>query len=89
MNTLKMTALLSAVLFAGSAYAGPRGITHPNLRDAYRDCNVAMHHIDNAYMHNANHGAFGGHAARAKQLLAQAKHEIEEADEFRNHHMHR
>ncbi|MBI1424463.1 MAG: hypothetical protein GC149_13545 [Gammaproteobacteria bacterium] len=89
MNTLKMTALLSAVLFTGSVYAGARGITHPNLRAAYQDCNQAMRHIDRAYAHNANHGAFGGHAARAKQLLAEARHELEAADAFRNMHMPR
>lgn len=89
MNILKMTALLSAVLFTGSVYAGPRVITHPNLRDAYRNCNQSIRHINKAYIHNANRGAFGGHAARAKQLLEEAKHEIKEADEFRNHQMRR
>lgn len=50
----------------------------------YRKCNEAIGHLDNAYEHNENRGAFGGHAERAKELLQQAKHEIEEADEFRN-----
>lgn len=86
MNRLQTIVILAAVLTTGSAYAGVRDIRHPNLRDAYQNCNHAMRHIDKAYRHNKNHGAFGGHAARAKQLLRQAKHEIEEADEFRNHH---
>lgn len=89
MNTLRTTVLLSAVFFTGSVIADGRDITHPNLRNAYHNCNQAMRHIDKAYVHNANRGAFGGHAARAKQLLAEAKHEIEEADEFRNRRMHR
>lgn len=89
MNTLKMTALLSAALFTGSVYAEPHGITHRNLRDAYRNCNQSIRHINKAYSYNADHGAFGGHAARAKQLIEEAKHEIKEADEFRNHHMRR
>lgn len=86
MNRLKAIVILAAVLAAGSAYAGGRDIRHQNLHDAYQNCNHAIRHIDKAYRHNKNHGAFGGHASMAKQLLREAKHEIEEADEFRNHH---
>lgn len=89
MNKLKLAVFLSSAIFAGSAFADGRDIAHPNLRDAYQKCNQAIGHLDNAYQHNENRGAFGGHAERAKELLQQAKHEIEEADEFRNAHMRR
>jgi len=88
MNKLKLAVFLSSAIFAGSVFADAH-ITHPNMRDAYQECNQAIRHIDSAYQHNENHGAFGGHAAKAKELLQQAKREIEMGDEFRNAHRRR
>ncbi len=87
MQKLKLVVLLSSLIFAGSAFADP-DIHHPNLKDAYRACNESIRHIDIAQANNQGHGEFGGHAERAKELLAKAKREIEEADHFRDAHMH-
>ena len=86
LNSLKLAVFLSAAIFAGCVSADASMITHPNLKDAYQKCNEAIGHIDHAQDNNKGEGEFGGHAAKAKELLQQAKHEIELADEYRNDH---
>jgi len=84
MNNLKLAVFLSSAIFAGSVFADGN-ITHPTLRTAYEKCNEAINAIDVGQ--RDNNGMFGGHGEKAKALLQQAKHEIEESDEFRNAHM--
>jgi hypothetical protein len=86
MNKLKFAVLLSSAIFSASALADGDDIRHPALRAAYRDCNASIQAIEVGQRNNDNRGVFGGHAVRAIQLLQQAKHEIEESDEFRNRH---
>jgi len=88
LNSLKLVVFLSAAIFAGCVSADASMITHPNLKDAYQKCNEAIRHIDSAQenKNNQGEGEFGGHAAKAKELLQQAKRQIEEADEYRNSH---
>jgi starvation-inducible outer membrane lipoprotein len=85
MNKLKLAVFLSSAIFAGCVSAD-QAITHPNLRDAYQACNNSIRHIQQAHENNNNNGVFGGHAVKAEELLQQAKHEIELADEYRNDH---
>lgn len=89
MKALKMAAILSATLFAAGAHADSDRITHPNLRDAFRECNQAVMHLRAAYRSNDNRGAFGGHVARAEKLLEEAKRQIRLSDEYRNAHTRR
>lgn len=86
MNSLKLAIFLSSVIFADSVFADA-SFKHPNLKEAYEHCDEAMHYINRAYENNKDHAAFGGHASKALQLLQEAKHEIEEAEEFRNDHV--
>ncbi len=57
---------------------------NPNLAEAQRFINVAMGKLDAAQQ--ANHDDMEGHAARAKDLLVQADHEIKLAAEVADHH---
>jgi len=81
--------LLGSVLclasFAGGVLVaqGPR---RPNLMAAQDLINRAFDRIVAAQQ--ANEWDMGGHAARAKDLLEQAKREIREAAEAANHHGH-
>jgi len=62
---------------------GPR---HQNLRAAQELVDQAFQRISDAQ--RANEWDMGGHAARAKDLLAQASREIKLAAEEANHHHH-
>ena len=76
--------ILCVASFAGGVLAqGPR---HPNLMAAQDLINRAYDRLTAAQQ--ANEWDMGGHAARAKDLLDQAKHEIREATEAANHHGH-
>jgi hypothetical protein len=80
-------ALLGLGLFAGGVAVGQDpGMwgRHPNLADAERHCHQAMDKISAAQQ--ANDWDMGGHAARAKDLLAQADREIRAACFAADHH---
>jgi len=70
-----------AVIIAGTAYAQHR---HPNLMEAQRHIDAALERITAAQQ--ANEYDMNGHAAHAKELLEQAKHEIHEAAEAADRH---
>lgn len=57
---------------------------HPILADAQRLCDQAFSRISDAQ--RANDWDMDGHAARAKQLLEQASHELKAAAESANRH---
>jgi hypothetical protein len=76
-SVLSLACFASGVLVA----QGPR---HPNLRAAQDLINQAYDRITAAQQ--ANEWDMGGHAARAKDLLDQAKREIRLATEAANHH---
>jgi len=74
--------ILCVASFAGGVLAqGPR---HPNLMAAQDLINQAFDRISAAQQ--ANEWDMGGHAARAKALLAQAKEQIRLATMAANRH---
>lgn len=90
-RSLIFGAVLSAGLIAGGyALAQPeRDISHgrhPNLAAAQRLIDQAYDRITAAQQ--ANEWDMHGHAAKAKDLLDQASHELKEAAEDSNHHDH-
>lgn len=56
---------------------------HPNLAAAQNLCNQAFERISAAQQ--ANEWDMRGHAAKAKELLLQAKNELHEANMAANH----
>ena len=66
--------LASTVLVAQGKVSGSR---HPNLAAAQKFCDDAIRKIDAAQ--SANEWDMGGHAKKAKELLAAASAEIKEA----------
>jgi hypothetical protein len=62
------------------------GRGRPNLMEAQRLIGQAYDRLTAAQQ--ANEWDMGGHAARAKQLLDQASHEVKLAAEEANHHRH-
>jgi hypothetical protein len=79
--------VLGSVLCLASFTGGvlvAQGPRHPNLMEAQRLINQAFDRIVAAQ--EANEWDMGGHAARAKDLLDQAKREIRLATEAANHH---
>ncbi|MGO8756614.1 MAG: hypothetical protein ACLQG3_00675 [Terracidiphilus sp.] len=78
-SVLCLTSFVGGVLVA----QGPR---HPNLRAAQDLINQAYDRITAAQQ--ANEWDMDGHAARAKDLLDQAKREIRLAAEAANRHEH-
>ena len=82
---LFLGSVLGLATFVGGVLVaqGPR---HPNLMAAQDLINRAYDRITAAQQ--ANEWDMNGHAAKAKDLLEQAKHEIHEAAEAANHHEH-
>jgi hypothetical protein len=78
-----LSSVLGLVCFASGVLVA-QGERHPNLMAAQDLINRAYDRITAAQQ--ANEWDMGGHAARAKDLLDQAKHEIREATEAANHH---
>lgn len=83
-RTILLTAIVALPLgaVAGGALRG-----HPNLEKARAALNDADRYI--AASQRANEGVWkdeGGHGQRAKELIGQAKEEIEKAAEWVNHH---
>lgn len=80
MKKIILAAVLGALLGAGVvAYAHPK---HPNLNEAHNLVLKAIAKLDAAQ--KANEYDLGGHAAKAKDLLAQAEGEIRQAKEEAN-----
>ena len=77
------SSVLALVCFAGGVLVA-QGARHPNLRAAQDLINQAYERITAAQA--ANEWDMGGHAARAKQLLGQAKEQIRLATVAANHH---
>jgi hypothetical protein len=75
--------VLALACFAGGILAAQGG-RHPNLRAAQDLINQAYDHITAAQA--ANEFDMGGHAAKAKDLLLDAKREIRLASEDANRH---
>ena len=75
---------LSAVLFAQQAPRVTVGEKHGNMRAAQEYIQQAWRKVDEAQKDN-NYN-LGGHAGRAKELLAQASEEIKLSAETANSH---
>jgi hypothetical protein len=82
MTKTKTILITAALAFTGGVLtAGPlRG--HPNLEAARNDLNGAWEHITRAQQ--ANEYDMGGHAAKAKDLIGNAKEEVRMAAEAAN-----
>ncbi|MGD0183000.1 MAG: hypothetical protein ABSC15_24570 [Terriglobales bacterium] len=84
--------ILSLGLLFGSLVYGQMGMPqqnisgkrHPNLAAAQRLCDQAFEKIQAAQQ--ANEWDMSGHAAKAKELLDQASHELKQAAESANKH---
>jgi F0F1-type ATP synthase membrane subunit b/b' len=84
--------ILSLGLLFGSLVYGQMGMPqqnvsgkrHPNLAAAQRLCEQAFEKIQAAQQ--ANEFDMSGHAAKAKELLDQANHELKQAAESANKH---
>jgi len=79
MKKIILAAVLGALLGAGAVYAAGK---HPNLNEAHNLVLKAIDKLDAAQ--KANEYDLGGHAAKAKDLLAQAEGEIKQAKEAAN-----
>jgi hypothetical protein len=82
MSKMKLIMITAVLAFGGGILAaGPlRG--HPNLEAARNDLNGAWEHITRAQQ--ANEYDMGGHAAKAKDLIGNAKEEVRMAAEAAN-----
>lgn len=83
---LSKVILCAAVLTAGAAAFAQTPVnvskSHGNLRSAQELINQAIDRIDDAQVNNNDQ--LGGHAQRAKDLLAQASAEVKLAAEAAN-----
>ncbi len=83
---LTFSSLLGFTLVcAGAMLAQDIGSKYPALGEAQRHIHEASEKIDEA--EQAHHG-LGGHGKKAKELLAQANHELQEAAEYLDHEHH-
>lgn len=86
-NLFAVVGFTLALLFSGYLFAQmPErdiGRRHPNLAEAQRLIDQAYQRITNAQQ--ANEWDMHGHAAKAKELLDKASHELKEAAEDANH----
>ena len=87
-NKLILGSVLSLGVITGGLLIAQRpeenvGRRHPNLMAAQHLVDQAFQRLSDAQ--RANEWDMGGHAARAKELLEQANHEIKEAAEAANH----
>ena len=83
-RTVLITAIIALPLgaIAGGALRG-----HPNLERARNSLNDADRYIEASQ--RANEGVWkdeGGHGPRAKELIGQAKEQLDRAAEWINHH---
>ncbi len=89
MNWFAAAGLALALLFSGYLFAQKperdiSGRRHPNLAAAQRLIDQAYQRISDAQA--ANEWDMEGHAAKAKDLLDKASHELKEAAEESNEH---
>lgn len=91
-NWLTAVGLAVAMLFGGYLFAQQMperdisGHRHPNLAAAQDLIDRAFQRITDAQQ--ANEWDMHGHAAKAKELLDKASHELKEAAEESNEHRH-
>jgi hypothetical protein len=91
-RNLFLGSVLCAALVCGGAVLAQGPETnidpskHPNLAEAQHQIAAAYEKIDAAQ--RANKEELGGHADKAKELLAQASRELKEAAEYANQHHH-
>jgi len=76
MKAVIATLALGLAFAAGTAVAGPKA-GHPNLEEASKNLKLASERISAAQV--ANEFDMDGHAAKAKDLIAQAQVEIDRA----------
>ena len=69
---------VTAALLTGCAAS--YALSHPNFENAEQALQVALNHIRGAQQ--VNGPTFGGHAARAIQLIQQAQQEVAISDEY-------
>ena len=87
-SKLVLSSVLGAALLCGGLAVAQKpehdisGKRHPNLAAAQRLCDQAFNKISAAQQ--ANEFDMAGHAAKAKELLEQANHELKEAAEAAN-----
>ena len=81
---LQIGAAAIALFVTGVAVGQNVSRRHPNLFEAQRHVEIAMQKVDAAQ--HANEFDMGGHAAKAKQLLADAYGEIKAAAMDANRH---
>lgn len=89
LGTVLSAGLVAGGVAGGIALAQPEhdiGHRHPNLAAAQRLIDQAYGRITAAQQNNE--WDMHGHAAKAKDLLDQASHELKEAAEDANHHDH-
>jgi hypothetical protein len=77
-----LSAFFSGVVatVALTACAASFALSHPNFQNAEQALQVAINHIQSAQQ--VNGPTFGGHAARAIELIRQAQTEVSIADEY-------
>ena len=83
MKAMIATLALGLAFAAGTAVAGPKA-GHPNLQAASKHLHEATERISAAQV--ANEFDMEGHAAKAKDLIAQAQVEIAQAAAAANEH---
>jgi hypothetical protein len=88
-SNLVLGAVLGLGALAGGLVIAQRpgenvGRRHPNLMEAQHLIDQALSRLGDAQ--RDNDWDMRGHAAKAKELLEQANHEIKEAAEAANHH---
>ncbi len=81
-TTLTLAALGTALIAAGTAYAGPEA-GHPNIIAAREAAQTAIEKMKAAQA--ANEYDMHGHAAKAEKLLHEAEQEMKMAAEAANH----
>lgn len=74
----------SSLMFAQQPVQNIDPQRHPVLASAQSSIARAYQKIESAQQNNQDR--LGGHAERAKQLLAEASHELKEAARYANHH---
>lgn len=79
-QSIKHFALGVCCMAALTACAASYALTHPNFEAAEEALQAAINHIHGAQ--DVNGPTFGGHAARAVELIKEAQSEIAIADEF-------
>lgn len=88
LRNIVLRSALGGVLICGGVVLAQE--PKPNISDKFPSLQEAQHHIQQAYekiatAQQAHHGELGGHGEKAKQLLADANHELKEAADYLEH----